>query len=171
MLQPLCMEQFYSAPAADTVVQQLLPGPEAAPLPEPPDPKTCSPREYLEYYIFPVLLPGLAELLHQAKKEKCFEVRCDKEVQELRQWQKQFREEEHISERVEEFWTEQEDKVVLRNKTHSGTLIMSDKRKQCLAETPGMSLQLLCKLVACLAESANGKYDTGPKLSNFTGLW
>lgn len=61
--------------------------------------------------------------------------------------------------------------VVLRNKTHSGTLIMSDKRRQCLAETPGMSLQLLCKLVACLAESANGKYDTGPKLSNFTGLW
>lgn len=39
-----------------------------------------------------------------------FQVRCDKEVQELRQWQKQFREEEHISERVEEFWTEQEDK-------------------------------------------------------------
>nr|XP_038042708.1 IQ domain-containing protein K isoform X1 [Anas platyrhynchos]XP_038042709.1 IQ domain-containing protein K isoform X1 [Anas platyrhynchos]XP_038042710.1 IQ domain-containing protein K isoform X1 [Anas platyrhynchos] len=186
MLQPLCMEQFYSAPAADTVVQQLLPGPEAAPLPEPPDPKTCSPREYLEYYIFPVLLPGLAELLHQAKKEKCFErkrtkfiacdfltewlynhnpkrkdesfteffsipfvnnwlkihprrpmplslhlseeeaciiiqsfwrgyrVRCDKEVQELRQWQKQFREEEHISERVEEFWTEQEDKAFIQ---------------------------------------------------------
>lgn len=41
MLQPLFMEQFYSAPAADTVVQQLLPSPEAAPLPEPPDPKTC----------------------------------------------------------------------------------------------------------------------------------
>jgi len=33
-----------------------------------------SPEEYLEYYIFPVLLPGMAELLHQAKKEKCFEV-------------------------------------------------------------------------------------------------
>lgn len=41
MLQPLCMGQFYSAPAADTVVQQLLPSPEAAPLPEPPDPKMC----------------------------------------------------------------------------------------------------------------------------------
>lgn len=48
---------------------------------------------------------------------------------------------------------------------------MSDKRRQCLAEMPGMSLQLPCKLVACLAESANGKYDTGPKFSNFTGLW
>ncbi|NXK27274.1 IQCK protein, partial [Arenaria interpres] len=73
LLQPLRMEQFYSAPAADTVVQQLLPVAEAAPFPEPPDPKTCSPREYLEYYIFPVLLPGMAELLHRAKKEKCFE--------------------------------------------------------------------------------------------------
>lgn len=62
-------------------------------------------------------------------------------------------------------------RVVLRNKTHGGTLIMSDKRRQCLAEMPGMSLQLPCKLVACLAESANGKYDTGPKFSNFTGLW
>ncbi|XP_035195093.1 IQ domain-containing protein K isoform X1 [Oxyura jamaicensis] len=157
MLQPLRMEQFYSAPAADTVVQQLLPSPEAAPLPEPPDPKMCSPREYLECYIFPVLLPGLAELLHRAQKEKCFErkrtkfiacdfltewlynprqpmplslhlseeeasiiiqsfwrgyrVRCDTEVQELRQWQKQLRDEENISQRVEEFWTKQEAKV------------------------------------------------------------
>ncbi|KAJ6657614.1 hypothetical protein lerEdw1_002330 [Lerista edwardsae] len=45
-----------------------------SPTPEVPDLKTCSPREFLEYYIFPVLLPGMAELLHQAKKEKCFEV-------------------------------------------------------------------------------------------------
>ncbi|KAM5328818.1 IQ domain-containing protein K isoform 2-T2 [Glossophaga mutica] len=37
------------------------------------DPKTCSPKEYLETFIFPVLLPGIASLLHQAKKEKCFE--------------------------------------------------------------------------------------------------
>ncbi|XP_049647633.1 IQ domain-containing protein K [Accipiter gentilis] len=73
ILQPLHMQQFYSDPAADTVTQQSLPIPEAAPISEPPDPKTCSPREYLEYYIFPVLLPGMAELLHQAKKEKCFE--------------------------------------------------------------------------------------------------
>ncbi|XP_035195094.1 IQ domain-containing protein K isoform X2 [Oxyura jamaicensis] len=160
MLQPLRMEQFYSAPAADTVVQQLLPSPEAAPLPEPPDPKMCSPREYLECYIFPVLLPGLAELLHRAQKEKCFErkrtkfiacdfltewlynprqpmplslhlseeeasiiiqsfwrgyrVRCDTEVQELRQWQKQLRDEENISQRVEEFWTKQEAKASLQ---------------------------------------------------------
>ncbi|XP_021092897.1 IQ domain-containing protein K isoform X7 [Heterocephalus glaber] len=37
------------------------------------NPKTCSPREYLETFIFPVLLPGMAGLLHQAKQEKCFE--------------------------------------------------------------------------------------------------
>uniref|UniRef100_A0A674JKI3 IQ motif containing K n=1 Tax=Terrapene triunguis TaxID=2587831 RepID=A0A674JKI3_9SAUR len=141
-----------------------------------------SPREYLEYYIFPILLPGMAELLHQAKKEKCFErkrtkfiacdfltewlynqnpkkkdepfteffsipfvkdwlkdhprppiplslllseeeackiiqsfwrgyrVRCDTEVQELRQWQKQLREDKNIIKRVQEFWTKQENK-------------------------------------------------------------
>ncbi|MEE6497425.1 hypothetical protein FKM82_002745 [Ascaphus truei] len=36
------------------------------------DHKTCSPRKYLECYIFPVLLPGMAEMLTEAKKEKCF---------------------------------------------------------------------------------------------------
>jgi hypothetical protein len=33
-----------------------------------------SPRDYLEAYIFPVLLPALEEMLKQAKTEKCFEV-------------------------------------------------------------------------------------------------
>nr|XP_040133327.1 IQ domain-containing protein K isoform X5 [Ictidomys tridecemlineatus] len=32
-----------------------------------------SPRKYLETYIFPILLPGMTSLLHQAKKEKCLE--------------------------------------------------------------------------------------------------
>nr|XP_032817115.1 IQ domain-containing protein K isoform X1 [Petromyzon marinus] len=41
--------------------------------PTPIDPKTCSPREYLEHFIFPVLLPGLAELLSQARLHRCFE--------------------------------------------------------------------------------------------------
>ncbi|NXD83169.1 IQCK protein, partial [Halcyon senegalensis] len=176
-VQPLLREQFYSAPAADTIFQQSLPVPE-----EPPDPNTCSPQEYLEYYIFPVLLPGMAELLHRAKEEKCFErkrtkfiasdfltewlynknpkrkdesfteffsipfvndwlkdhprppiplslllteeeasiviqsfwrgyrVRCDSEIQELRQWQKQLREDKNIIDRVKEFWTKQEAK-------------------------------------------------------------
>ncbi|XP_044903952.1 IQ domain-containing protein K isoform X3 [Felis catus] len=120
-------------------------------------PKTCSPKEYLETFIFPVLLPGMASLLHQAKKEKCFErkrtkfiacdfltewlynprpamplsllltegeaaliiqsfwraylVRCDPEIQELRQWQKKLREDNHIHQRVKIFWAKQEQKV------------------------------------------------------------
>uniref|UniRef100_A0A8C5Q996 IQ motif containing K n=1 Tax=Leptobrachium leishanense TaxID=445787 RepID=A0A8C5Q996_9ANUR len=38
-----------------------------------PNSKTCSPKKYLEHYIFPVLLPGLAAMLNEAKKEKCFQ--------------------------------------------------------------------------------------------------
>ncbi|XP_013379952.1 IQ domain-containing protein K [Lingula anatina] len=48
------------------------------PPPAPPDKKTCPPREYLEHYVFPVLLPALEEMLKQAKKEKCFERRRTK---------------------------------------------------------------------------------------------
>ncbi|XP_051857640.1 IQ domain-containing protein K [Antechinus flavipes] len=177
----LSPEHFFQVTPNYAIVQDV---PCVAP--EPPevfDPKTCSPREYLENFIFPVLLPGMANLLHQAKKEKCFErkktkfiacdfltewlynqnpkrtdepftkffsipfvadwlkihprppiplslllseeeatliiqsfwrgylVRCEPEIQELRQWQKQLREDNHIRQRVKEFWAKQEKKV------------------------------------------------------------
>ncbi|XP_050392089.1 IQ domain-containing protein K isoform X1 [Patella vulgata] len=49
------------------------PCPPTPPSSPPPPKDTCTPREYLEHYIFPVLLPALAEMLKQAKLEKCFE--------------------------------------------------------------------------------------------------
>uniref|UniRef100_A0ACB8FL68 Uncharacterized protein n=1 Tax=Sphaerodactylus townsendi TaxID=933632 RepID=A0ACB8FL68_9SAUR len=62
-----------------TPVEEGVPSQPPFPLvppqpPELPSLKTCPPREVLEHFIFPVLLPGMTELLHQAKKEKCFEV-------------------------------------------------------------------------------------------------
>ncbi|XP_040611591.1 IQ domain-containing protein K isoform X5 [Mesocricetus auratus] len=172
-------------------MEHYLPGhpfPVLSPEPCPPmkavtvEPKTCSSKDYLEMFIFPVLLPGMANLLHQAKREKCFErkrtkfigcdfltewlynqnpkragepfteffsipfvekwlehhprppiplslllteeeaaisiqsfwraylVRCDPEIQELRQWQKKLREDNHIRQRVKIFWAKQEQK-------------------------------------------------------------
>lgn len=36
-------------------------------------PKTCSPSDYLEEFVFPVLLPALREMLNEAGRRKCFE--------------------------------------------------------------------------------------------------
>ncbi|XP_051877317.1 IQ domain-containing protein K isoform X3 [Pristis pectinata] len=190
----------YSHPAllGHAVVKKPPPplSPPPPPPESPPDQKTCSPRQYLEHYVFPVLLPGLFETLTQAKKEKCFErkrtkfnacdflaewlynnnqsrsdkkfiaffeipfvknwlqdqncnhpglihtgniltlnpsvngrrsrsnfkyyisevhmsnVRCDSEIQELRQWQRELREENRgYTKKIIKFWAEQESKV------------------------------------------------------------
>ncbi|KAH9514390.1 hypothetical protein Btru_025079 [Bulinus truncatus] len=45
-----------------------------SPVPPPiPDKFTCSPTEFLNYHIYPSLLPALEAMLRQAKMEKCFE--------------------------------------------------------------------------------------------------
>ncbi|KAM9583750.1 IQ domain-containing protein K [Trichechus inunguis] len=172
-------EHFFSVPHFTTVSHTPCPQVKSKTI----DSKTCSPKDYLETFIFPVLLPGMASLLHQAKNEKCFErkrtkfiacdfltewlynhnpkridepfteffsipfvaewlkhhprppiplslllteeeaalfiqsfwrgylVRCDPEIQELRQWQKKLREDKHIRQRVKIFWAKQERKV------------------------------------------------------------
>ncbi|CAB3986040.1 IQ domain-containing K-like [Paramuricea clavata] len=43
-----------------------------------PDPLKCSPREYCEFYIFPLLLPALEKMLIEAKANKVFEKRRTK---------------------------------------------------------------------------------------------
>ncbi|KAB0392901.1 hypothetical protein E2I00_000920 [Balaenoptera physalus] len=144
-------EHLYPAPPLAVVPQVSCPEAKRETI----DPETCSPKEYLETFIFPVLLPGMASLLHQAKKEKCFErkrtkfiacdfltewlykqmavfsfiehsqlldpefhmsdlVRCDPEIQELRQWQKKLREDKHIRQQVKIFWAKQEQKGVTK---------------------------------------------------------
>ena len=40
-----------------------------------PEPLKCKPREYCEFYIFPVLLPALEKMLIAAKANKVFEVK------------------------------------------------------------------------------------------------
>lgn len=49
--------------------------PQTPPPPPPPIPTKdeCDPSEYLEHYVFPVLIPAMEEMLRRAKTEKCFE--------------------------------------------------------------------------------------------------
>ena len=38
------------------------------------DKNKCTKREYLEEYVFPLLMPALESVLMEAKRNKCFEV-------------------------------------------------------------------------------------------------
>ena len=38
------------------------------------DKNKCTEREYLEEFVFPILLPALEKLLAEAKNYRCFEV-------------------------------------------------------------------------------------------------
>ncbi|XP_042522572.1 IQ domain-containing protein K [Dipodomys spectabilis] len=185
-------------PAAQTPVDSHVPCPQKELVTL--DPKTCSPKEYLENFIFPVLLSGMVSLLHQAKIEKCFErkrtkfiacdyltewlynhnpkrtgetfteffsipfveewlknhprppiplslllteeeaaisiqafwraylVRCDPEIQELRQWQKKLREDKHIRQRVQMFWAKQEQKVKCKMEDEENYLLSAAQK-------------------------------------------
>nr|XP_023472007.1 IQ domain-containing protein K isoform X9 [Equus caballus] len=53
-----------------------------------------------------VYVGGIVEVEFLGQK-----VRCDPEIQELRQWQKKLRENKHIHQRVRIFWAKQEQKV------------------------------------------------------------
>ena len=52
-------------PVVEVKVEDEIPIPEAL---------KCKPREYCEYYIFPILLPALEKMLVEAKANKVFEV-------------------------------------------------------------------------------------------------
>ena len=53
-------------PVVEVKVEDETPIPEAL---------KCKPREYCEYYIFPILLPALEKMLVEAKANKVFEVK------------------------------------------------------------------------------------------------
>lgn len=59
-------------PAAVGLSMLTKPKLPSPPPEQPPDPNTSTPKNYLEYYVLPVLLPGLAKMLIEAKREYCF---------------------------------------------------------------------------------------------------
>ncbi|KQL61573.1 hypothetical protein AAES_14374 [Amazona aestiva] len=72
-----------------------------------------------------------------------YRVRCDSEVQELRQWQKKLREEKNIVKVVKEFWTKQEAKV---DKPHLA-MILSGVLCKCSTAEPSLEMKNACPLM------------------------
>lgn len=69
----------FSHPAAfGYVLLDRKPVPPKQESPPLPDPRESSPREYLEAYLFPVLLPAIEQMLKAAKENKVFERRRTK---------------------------------------------------------------------------------------------
>ncbi|XP_074638130.1 IQ domain-containing protein K-like [Acropora palmata] len=84
------------------VLLDRKPAPPKQESPPLPHPKECSPREYLEAYVFPVLLPALEQMLIAAKENKVFERRrtkfnaCDFLTEYLFRNNPKFRDRAHI---------------------------------------------------------------------------
>lgn len=72
VLEDFDPSKSHPACAGFTMVTKPPRTPTPPPPPAPPK-DSCTPREYLEHYIFPVLLPALLAMLKMAKKERCFE--------------------------------------------------------------------------------------------------
>ncbi|XP_068672681.1 IQ domain-containing protein K-like [Montipora foliosa] len=84
------------------VLLDRKPAPSKQDSPPLPDPKECRPREYLEAYVFPVLLPAIEQMLIAAKENKVFERRrtkfnaCDFLTEYLFRNNPRFRDRSHV---------------------------------------------------------------------------
>ncbi|MBN3308057.1 IQ domain-containing protein K [Amia ocellicauda] len=67
-------DPLLSHPAlAGYTVSERPPPPSQTPTPQPNQPTNCSPRQFLECSVFPVLQPGLEAMLREAQTQHCLE--------------------------------------------------------------------------------------------------